>query len=225
MRVIAHDLNGPLTGMNLTLQAVRRLAKTPAMHKLIDSIDRDLSQATDLLEELKSLNRRETYRLERLDLGLEVRLLVEQLRILPRSPIIIDLTEGNDKLVVAGDLSRLRRVWQNIIKNTMDAAETGKREERTRLMITVKRTGKFARLYFRDNAGGIPKERLARTFEPFYTTKGEKNRGLGLFIARKIVSEHHGKIRIASRRPYTRVTVDLPLSPPAVSSPKGRIEP
>lgn len=212
MRVIAHDLNGPLTGMNLTLQACRRLVKTPAMHKLLDSIDRDMRQATDLLEELKSLNRRETYRLQKLDLTHEVKQLVEQLRIAPRSPIFIDFTEANGKLVVAGDLSRLRRVWQNIIRNAMDAAEGGKREERPRLMITAKQTGKFARLQFRDNAGGIPSDRLARVFEPFFTTKGEKNRGLGLFIARKIVSEHNGKIRVASRKPFTRITVDLPLS-------------
>lgn len=198
--------------MNLTLQACRRLAGTPEMHKLLDSIDRDLTQATDLLEELKSLNRRETYRLQKLDLGNEVKQLVEQIRIAPRSSIIIDFAEVNDKLVVAGDLSRLRRVWQNIIKNAMDAAETGKKEERPRLTISVKKTGKFARLQFRDNAGGILKQRLPRIFEPFFTTKGEKSRGLGLFIARKIVTEHNGKIRVASRRPYTRVTVDLLLS-------------
>jgi signal transduction histidine kinase len=199
--------------MNLTLQAVRRLAKTPAMHKLLDAIDRDLTQATDLLEELKSLNRRETYRLQSLDLAFEIRQLVEQIRIAPRSPIIIDFTAVNDKLVVAGDLSRLRRVWQNIIRNAMDAAESGKKEERPRLMIRVKKTGKLARLQFHDNAGGISKQRLPRIFEPFFTTKGEKNRGLGLFIAHKIVAEHNGKIRVASRRPHTRVTIDLPLAP------------
>jgi len=192
---------------------------------LLDSVDRDLRQATDLLEELKSLNRRETYRLQRLDLVHEVKQLVEQLRIVPRSPIFIDFTEGNDKLVVAGDLSRLRRVWQNIIRNAMDAAETGKKEERPRLMITVKRTGKFARLQFRDNAGGIPRQRLVRVFEPFFTTKGEKNRGLGLFIARKIMSEHHGKIRVVSCKPFTRVTLDLPLHGAATRSTTERTAP
>ncbi len=211
--------------MNLTLQACQRLNKNPEMHKLLDSIDGDLRQATDLLEELKSLNRRETYRLQKLDLAHEVKQLVEQLRIAPRSPIFIDFTEANVKLVVAGDLSRLRRVWQNIIRNAMDAAEAGKRDERPRLMITVKQTGKMARLQFRDNAGGIPRQRLTRVFEPFFTTKGEKNRGLGLFIARKIVSEHNGKIRVVSRRPYTRVTLDLPLSAFATNSPSERSEP
>lgn len=213
MRVIAHDLGGPLTGMNLTLQACRRLAKTPAMHRLLDSVESDLTQATGLLEELKSLNRRETYRLQQLDLGYEVGQLVQQLKVTPRSSIIIDFADADTKLVVAGDTARLRRAWQNIIKNAMDAAAVGKREERARLMIRVKKTGRFARLEFIDNAGGIPRENLYRVFEPFYTTKGEKNRGLGLFIARKIILEHSGKIRVASRKPNTRIAIDLPLVP------------
>ena len=50
VRVIAHDLNGPLTGLNLTMQACRKIARTPAMHKLLDSMDRDLASATHLLE-------------------------------------------------------------------------------------------------------------------------------------------------------------------------------
>ena len=138
-------------------------------------------------------------RKQRLDLVHEVKQLVEQLRIVPRSPIFIDFTEGNDKLVVAGDLSRLRRVWQNIIRNAMDAAETGKKEERPRLMITVKRTGKFARLQFRDNAGGIPRQRLVRVFEPFFTTKDVgRGTGLGLAISKEFIEAQSGNITVDS---------------------------
>jgi signal transduction histidine kinase len=197
--------------MNLTLQACRKMAESPALLRMLDSVQHDLISATDLLEELKSLNRRETYRLQRLDVITELKSLVEQLRATPSSPIIIDFLATDDKLIIAGDLSRLRRVWQNVIRNGMDAAETRRHGERPRMTVSIKKSGKFARLQFKDTAGGISKAKLARIFEPFYTTKGEKNRGLGLFIARKIVLEHHGKIRVASMKPHTRVTIDLPL--------------
>lgn len=199
--------------MNLTLQAMRQLARSTALHKLIDSVERDLTSATDLLEELKSLNRRETYRLRQLDLVGELKAIIVQMRSLTSLPISIDFPETKDKLTVAGDVSRLRRVWQNIIYNVMDAAENRKNPERALLTVIAKKTGRYARVQFFDNAGGIPAAKLSRIFEPFFTTKGGKNRGLGLFIARKIVSEHNGKIRIASKKPYTRVTVDLPLAP------------
>lgn len=211
VRVIAHDLNGPLTGMNLTVQAARKLAKSAAMHKLLDSLAHDLTSATDLLEELKSLNRRDIFRTSRLDIGAEIRTLIEQICANPRLPIIIDLAETDARLTVAGDISRLRRAWQNIIGNVFDMAEQRKTEDKIKLTVTVKKTGKFARLRFTDNGGGILRNRLPRVFEPFYTTKGEKNRGLGLFIARKIVIEHNGKIRVISSKPFTTVTIDLPL--------------
>lgn len=211
VRVIAHDLNGPLTGLNLTLQACRKAAKTPAMHKLLDSMNHDLASAAHLLEELKSLNKREIFRTQRLDVGVEIRNLAEQIMANPRVPLAIEIAPSTELLPIAGDLPRLRRVWQNIVVNVMDAAESKKSAERVRLSISTKRTGKFARVQFSDNAGGIPKSRISRIFEPFYTTKGEKNRGLGLFIARKIVTEHNGAIRVVSRKPFTRVTIDIPL--------------
>lgn len=211
MRVIAHDLGGPLTGMNLTLQAIRRLAKSSSLHRLIDSVERDLTSATDLLEELKSLNRRETYRLQQLDVVAELNTVLSQMRAIPDLPISIDVAESKDRLTIAGDTSRLRRVWQNIVYNVMDASEAHKTTEPTRLAVIVKKSGRNARIQFSDNAGGIPTNRLPRIFEPFYTSKGGKNRGLGLFIARKIVTEHNGSIRIASKPPYTRITIDLPL--------------
>ncbi len=211
VRVIAHDLNGPLTGLNLTLQACRKIARTPAMHKLLDSMDHDLASATHLLEELKSLNKREIFRTQRLDAGVEVRNLAEQIKANPRIPLAIEIVPADDVLPILGDLPRLRRVWQNIIVNVVDAAESRKSAERVRLSISARRNGKFARVQFADNAGGIPKSRLPRIFEPFYTTKGEKNRGLGLFIARKIVTEHNGAIRVVSKKPFTRVTIDIPL--------------
>ncbi len=213
VKVIAHDLNGPLTGLNLTLQAFRNIAKTPAMHKLLDSMVHDLASATHLLEDLKSLNKREIFRTQRLDAGVEIRNLAEQIMANPRVPLAIEVVPATEALPISGDLPRLRRVWQNIVVNVMDAAEYRKGTEKLRLNISARRKGKFARVQFSDNAGGISKSRLSRIFEPFYTTKGEKNRGLGLFIARKIITEHHGTIRIVSKRPFTRVTIDIPLLP------------
>jgi signal transduction histidine kinase len=213
VRVIAHDLNGPLTGMNLTLQACRKLASTDAMRQLLNALATDLTSATDLLEELKSLNRRDTFRMQKIDLVAEMKALIDQVQSNPRVPIFIDLVDSNEKLTIAGDISRLRRAWQNIIRNTIDTAEARKDGERVALQVSMKRSGASARIRFSDNGGGIDRRRVARVFEPFYTTKGEKNRGLGLFIARKIVIEHHGKIRVSSKKPMTRVTIDLPALP------------
>jgi signal transduction histidine kinase len=197
--------------MNLTLQAMRKLDTTPEMQKLLAGLEKDLRTATDLLEELKSLNRREIFRTVRLNLSREIAQFVDQVRENPRLPILIDRAESDPNLVILGDLSRLRRAWHNIVRNVLDIAETRKGGEKVTLSVSVRKRGKFARVRFLDDGGGIARSRLVRVFEPFYTTKGQQNRGLGLFIARKIITEHNGKIRIMSKAPYTRVTIDLPI--------------
>jgi len=211
VRVTAHDLNGPLTGMNLNLQACRRVARSQNMHRLLDAIENDLSTATGLLEELKSLNRREIYRLQQVDLQAELQSFIGQTAGLKDLPVIVQADLASERLLIAGDSIRLKRVWQNIYRNTLEATESRTPFAPSILTISCRRRGSHARVQFADNAGGVSKNRIARIFEPFYTTKGEQNRGLGLFIARKIVTEHQGKIRIVSRKPVTRISIDLPL--------------
>lgn len=212
VKVTAHDLNGPLTGINLNLQACRKIARTQKMMKLLDAVQHDLSTATSLLEELKSLNRRETYRLQPMNLIQELNNFVLQTSANKSHAVTMRFASPQEVLLIAGDTMRLRRVWQNIFRNSADAADARQPFGPAELSISCRKQGSYARIQFSDNAGGIPKEHINRIFEPFYTSKGEKNRGLGLFIARKIITEHQGKVRIASRKPVTRITIDLPLA-------------
>ncbi len=49
-----------------------------------------------------------------------------------------------------------------------------------------------------DHGNGIPDEALSHLFTPFFTTKGERGTGLGLWISRGIVTKHGGSISLAS---------------------------
>lgn len=67
-----------------------------------------------------------------------------------------------------------------------------------------------------DNGKGIPPEVLPKIFDPFFTTKGPgRGTGLGLSIAYKIVTDHGGKIDVASKVGLgTKFTVALPVKLP-----------
>src|SRR6185437_3450267 len=49
-----------------------------------------------------------------------------------------------------------------------------------------------------DNGVGIPDEVLPHLFQPFFTTKGERGTGLGLWVSRGIVTKHGGTIDLTS---------------------------
>jgi signal transduction histidine kinase len=54
-----------------------------------------------------------------------------------------------------------------------------------------------------------------RIFEPFFSTKGVKGTGLGLWVSRGIVQAHGGSLQVRSRRDAGTVfTVTLPVSGP-----------
>jgi two-component system sensor histidine kinase AtoS len=65
-----------------------------------------------------------------------------------------------------------------------------------------------------DTGVGIPEADQAHVFEPFYTTRPEGT-GLGLFISRKIVANHGGRITVrSSPGKGSTFSVRLPLHKP-----------
>jgi signal transduction histidine kinase len=59
-------------------------------------------------------------------------------------------------------------------------------------------TGQTVCLRFGDTGVGMPAEVLARAFEPFYSTKGERGTGLGLAICKQIIDSHQGTMHLES---------------------------
>ncbi|MEW6382079.1 MAG: ATP-binding protein [bacterium] len=72
-----------------------------------------------------------------------------------------------------------------------------------------------------DTGCGIPDENQTRIFQPFFTTKGHNTgqgisgSGLGLAVARRIIEDHGGSIKVHSRAGEgTTITISLPLAAP-----------
>jgi len=74
------------------------------------------------------------------------------------------------------------------------------------------RAGDYVRISIRDHGVGIPRENLARIFNPFFTTR-EKGTGLGLTTAYSIIKRHEGTIRVESEvGAGTTISIYLPAS-------------
>ena len=210
VKVIAHELNAPLTGISLSLQSLKTISKNHLQFQQgISALEQDLGVAVDLLEELKSLNRRESFRPTLLNLKHEIQTVVLPIQTSLKSLIDLRLDLPEKDIFIWGDSNRLRRVFSNLIKNVEE--QPACQENGCTLMIRATQGSQWVKIQFTDSAGGIEKLDLPLLFNPYFTTKGRSNKGLGLFIAQKIIREHGGMIRITSRIPHTRVTIYLPL--------------
>ncbi len=82
----------------------------------------------------------------------------------------------------------------NILKNAIEAMNPG-----GAITIQISRTNKWLVLAIQDNGAGIPKENLARVFDPFFSTKNQRvNYGLGLSYCYNVMQQHGGLIDIYS---------------------------
>jgi len=93
--------------------------------------------------------------------------------------------------VIPGDAALLRRVFENLFRNALEAIpdDAPVREVRLRAI-----TGpEDVTLLVEDSGTGFPPEVAANLFLPFFTTK-KQGHGLGLAIVRKIIVSHNGRI-------------------------------
>jgi signal transduction histidine kinase len=106
----------------------------------------------------------------------------------------------------AFDRDQMTQVLWNVALNGVEAMNG-----RGRLSLDVGRQKGNVALAVSDTGPGIPRDRLAKVFEPFYSGKPNGS-GLGLTIAERIVAAHGGRIEIDSAPGGgTRVTLLFPL--------------
>jgi len=110
-------------------------------------------------------------------------------------------------VMTLGDSSELREVVLNLIFNAVDAMPQGGRIE-----MGTRVDGRTARFWVADTGSGMTAEVIARIFEPFYSTKGERGTGLGLSASHGIIENHGGDCNVTSEPGKgTRFEVSLPL--------------
>ena len=107
-----------------------------------------------------------------------------------------------------GDFGLLRQACVNVLMNACEAMPfEGSLVVETALV----EEGREVELSFQDSGPGIPRERLARVFDPFFSTKAG-GAGLGLSVVHGIVQQHGGRVLIESEPGHgTRVALRLPV--------------
>jgi len=123
--------------------------------------------------------------------------------------------------LLQGVSGELRQVFSNLIANAIDAlAETG-----TLIRIRVhdardwsKNGRQGIKVIVADDGAGMNSQTLSNLFHAFYTTKGSKGTGVGLWVSQGIVAKHGGWIRVRSRTGARHGTCFVVFLPKQVAS-------
>jgi signal transduction histidine kinase/CheY-like chemotaxis protein len=128
---------------------------------------------------------------------------------------------------VEADAGQLRQVIQNIVINADQAmpqgGSIGITAENALLRareVEPLAAGEYVKIAIADQGVGIPREQVAKIFDPYFTTK-DKGSGLGLATAHSIVRKHGGAITVASEPGSgTTISVYLPVSRHELEAPR-----
>lgn len=204
MGMAAHDLRSPLATMQMALKIIESPDVTPEkMDKYIGIIDSQANNMKNLIDDFLDATKIDIGKMdiekELLDYKNFVHEVVE-VNSLTASKRNISIDLKLDQLpLLHFDPDRIRQVLNNLLSNALKFSPEG-----STIKIIVTHPGKFIKTEVIDEGPGIPEEFKSKMFKEFKIgdikpVTQEPQIGLGLAIAKKIVSLHDGKIGFTSR--------------------------
>lgn len=214
---IAHEIRNPLDTVANLIYLLQHDSNSGTMSRqYLEMASEELSRITQITAQLLTFHREARHPVEvsLTDvLHSVLTLFAPQIR---KGNITVEKRFQTDA-AIRGFPGELRQVFSNLVGNAIDAMPHG-----GRLILSVRegiRSDDPARKGIRttiiDSGQGIPVGVKRNLFAPFYTTKGEKGTGLGLWVSRGIVEKHEGTIHVISSlregRTGTAFSVFLPF--------------
>jgi signal transduction histidine kinase len=226
---VTHELRTPLTVIKGTIETLEdgALDDVEGRDHLLSSMEREADRLIRLVNELLVLTRADAgalkLNIQPLDLAELARARCERLAPLAgRKGVALSVHGGAAGMFVAGDADRLAQVLDNLLDNAIRFAP-----DRSTVTLRLECAGELTQCTVQDDGPGIPAEHLPFIFERFYRVDAARSRasggaGLGLAIARALVTAHGGQITAESAAGKgTSITFSLPLATPARQLPES----
>ncbi len=204
---MAHEIRNPLSTIKTFVQLLpRKMEKPGFLDKFRRTVPRELDQINRLVEDLLELSRVPKYHFENTDIKFLLKQTIDFLEEeMQRQQIDFRCEYSSDLPQIQADVSQLTKVFNNLIRNAMQAMPQGgkllikalyKKEPLEGTPKLTARNGWIA-VSFQDTGVGVSPEDMKNIFNPFFTTK-DIGTGLGLAITHKVITEHGGQIAVES---------------------------
>ncbi len=195
---IAHEIRNPLVTMKTFLQLLPERWGDPEFSDsflaLVADELRRMERLLDvIIEHAQPDGETPDHRPADIATAIEVDLALLDHRARKREVRLVSKIPRDLPAVALGE-DQLRQVLLNLLLNAVDATRPG-----GRVVLSARRVGESVELVVSDEGPGIPTELWSQIFEPFFSTRSGNAGGLGLSIARRIVQDAGGEIRVSNR--------------------------
>jgi signal transduction histidine kinase len=216
-QMLAHDVRKPFALFKMTIERIKSAATTEqaqqALQEALPEVERSMGSVDGLIMDVMNVGGDFSLVLKPVRLGQIIEEVTDEVsRLYPQRSLSIQ-SNLSPHLWLQGDLTRLPRVFLNILSNAIEAVES----REVRLWITAhtvepdSNTGNRMVEIRLGNAGSyIAPASRERIFDLFFTAGKSGGTGLGLAIVKKIISQHGGTVVCTSEK--------------SAASPEGKVE-
>lgn len=204
---IAHEIHNPLDSVANLIYLLQQGTSAEETEQFLDLAQSELARVTQISRSMLSL-----YRESKAPVPIDLKDVLEDLLLLMErrfQELGVEVTsEIPAHVVIEGFPAELRQVFTNLITNAAEAAGYG---GTVHVRVIPKCSAGVdgagsdgaeaagALVEISDSGPGIPADVAEHLFQPFFTTKGERGTGLGLWVSQGIIRKHGGSLELRSR--------------------------
>lgn len=198
-----HEVKNPLSVVLGYIEIINKKNIDP--NKYIMTIEKEIRESLDIVEDYLMYGRFNVI-FDYVDINLLLKDVYSDFKKLENIyNIDINYYYDEEEIFILGDYSKLKQVFVNIIKNSIEA----KTDKKIEIDIDYKIDKNNVIIDINDNGIGI--DNLDLIGKKYYTTKSNGT-GLGINYSKKIIDLHKGNIKyISNKNEGTYVTINLPL--------------
>lgn len=207
LSMLMHDLRVPIKNIPLLTEAIRDEGFNSPW---LNMIDESGEQASEIFDDFLDFVKDTPLKAEKLSITELIKDSMASTSTMPEfSNVKLD-QNVEPNLNVLGDVSKLKRVIINLVKNAAEAM-AGLKVAEPSINISAKKVNKDIIITVKDNGPGIPESIITNLFDAFVTTGKSNGTGLGLAIVKQFIEAHKGSI-VVDNNNGAEFTISLPAA-------------